>query len=122
MNINIKTTNTALTDEIQEYFQKRFEHIEKFLKQKKDQVVQVQVELGKETNHHIHGEIFFVKARLESSGEFFYAEAEEEDLLRAIDNAKDALIREITSHTKKKQDLERREGSRMKNFMKRFWR
>lgn len=120
MNINTKVTNIELTDELNEYLEKRFEHIQKFLRKKRDQTVQVNVELGRETNHHTHGEIFFVKARLEPSGEFFYAEATEEDLMQAIDQVQGVLIRKVRNAEEKDRDLGRKEGSRFKNFMKRF--
>lgn len=122
MNINTKSTNMELLDEVREYVETRFDQIEKFFSEKKDREIEIQVELGKESNHHMHGEIFFTKVRCESSGEFYYVEAEEDELTKAVDSACEALKRKIDDSTKKGQDLERKEGSRIKKFMRGFWR
>lgn len=121
MNINTKASKIELTDAINRHLEKQFNHITKYLDETGDRTIQMNVEVGKETNHHIHGDIFFIKARCEYSGDFYYAESEKENLLSAIDEAGKNLQREIADRTGKKKDLRLKGESKIKDLMRNFW-
>lgn len=118
MNITTKATNIEFTDEIKDYLEKRLEHVHKFLHEDGDRQITIQVDLGKETNHHTHGEVFFANFRCDYSGEYYYAEAHNETVEAAIDEAKEELVREITSKHEKERERERNEAAKAKDKLR----
>lgn len=122
MNINIKATNMDLTDAIRDYAEKRVESLRKFLSDGGDNV-QVQIEVGKTTNHHKSGDIFRAEINLSLAGNAtqFRAEAETADLYAAIDMARDELEVELKRYKGKKEALYKRGAKTLKSLMKRFW-
>lgn len=122
MNINIKATNMDLTDAIRDYAEKRVESLGKFLSDGGDNV-QVQIEVGKTSNHHKSGDIFRAEINLSLAGNAtqFRAEAETADLYAAIDMARDELEVELKRYKGKKEALYKRGAKTLKSLMKRFW-
>ena len=116
MNTNIKATNIELTSAISDYVNKRLAGISKFVKTG-DKVINY-VEVGKTTNHHKQGDVFKAEFNIEISGAKFYAVSEKEDLYSAIDNAKEEIIRQISSKKDKKQTLFKRGAMSVKKMMK----
>ncbi len=121
MNINIKATNMELTEAISAYVEKKVRSLEKFINKSGDGA-QVQVEVGKTTNHHNKGDIFRAEMNVSLSGNAyqFRAASETEDLYAAIDMARDDLERELTRFKGKRESLYRRGAKTLKNLMKRF--
>lgn len=122
MNITIKATNMDLTDAIRDHAEKRVESLGKFLPNQGDNV-QVQVEVGKTSNHHKSGDIFRAEINLSLAGNAtqFRAEAETADLYAAIDMARDELEVELKRYKGKKEALYKRGAKTLKSLMKRFW-
>ena len=71
---------------------------------------QVDVHVGKDTNHHNKGEVFSCSATLELSGDVIRVERTADDLYKAIDKVKDHL-RETLSQLKDKIVDGHQEGS-----------
>ncbi|HLP86672.1 MAG TPA: ribosome-associated translation inhibitor RaiA [Candidatus Paceibacterota bacterium] len=115
MNINIKATNMELTNPINDYVNKRLSAIKKFVK---DGEMGAYVEIGKTTNHHKQGEIFKAEFNIEIAGNKFYTISEQEDLYTAIDDAKEEIIRQITSTKDRKQTLYKRGATSVKKMLK----
>lgn len=115
MNINIKATNIELTGAIEEYVNKRISSIEKFVT--KDGA-HVNVEVGKTTNHHKQGDVYKAEIEIRSDGNVFFAEAETDDLYKAIDMAKEDIVRELTSTKDRNSSLFRRGARSVKKMLK----
>jgi putative sigma-54 modulation protein len=116
MSINIKATNIELTSAIEEYVNDRLARIDKFIKE--GESANIYVEVGKTTNHHKQGDYFRAEINMEISGKKFYTFSEKEDLYNAIDNAKEEIIRQITSKKDRKQTLFKRGALRIKRMIK----
>ncbi|OHA16811.1 MAG: ribosomal subunit interface protein [Candidatus Taylorbacteria bacterium RIFCSPHIGHO2_02_FULL_45_28] len=120
MNTHIKTTNIALTDAISDYVNKRLLKIEKLTNG--DSSAQCDVELARTTTHHNKGEVFRAEIHLVgAAGLNIYTSIEREDLYTAIDEVRDAVIREFTGNRKKKMSRIRRGGARIKEMVKGMW-
>lgn len=120
MNIHIKTTNITLTDAISDYVNKRLDKIEKLTAS--DPSAHCDVELGRTTAHHNKGDIFKAEIHLiGADGLNIYASIEREDLYVAVDEVRDAVVREFTSGRKRRSSRIRRGGARIKAMMKGMW-
>lgn len=123
LNIKIRTTNFDLTPAIDEYVSKKISILQKFLdeKNKSQNDLLCQVELGKSTNHHKSGDIFRAEINIMLPGQKqIFAVAEESDLYAAIDVVRDEAEREIVSAKEKRATLFRRGGKRIKDLLKRI--
>jgi putative sigma-54 modulation protein len=119
MKINFKATNLQLTAEISDYCRDKLNHLDKFIPA--DESVFMDVELGKTTQHHKHGEIFRAEVNFHTASRHFRAEAVAEDLYAAIDEAKDELSAEVKRYQKKRGALVRRGGRMIKNLLKKIY-
>ena len=120
MKINIKATGIELTGAISNYLESKLTALRKLVGPAEAEVV-ASIELGKETKHHKHGEVFRSEINLIAHGENFYAVALAEDLYAAIDKMKDEIIGEVKSRRKKKNTLLRRGGRLLKNMFRKFY-
>ena len=117
MKTNIKATNIALTEAISSYLTEKLAYIEKLLPVGDDSII-ADVELAKETKHHLHGEVFKAEINLRSAGKNFYSVAHEEDLYAAIDAMRDEITRQIKTGFEKKNTLLRRGGRKAKEMLR----
>jgi ribosomal subunit interface protein len=115
MSTNIKSTNMELTDAIRDYVDKRLSAILKFAK---DGNINVNIEVGKTTNHHKQGDIFRAEFNIDIAGTKFYTYSEKEDLYKAIDDVKEEIVRQITSSKDRKQTLFKRGATSVKKMLK----
>jgi putative sigma-54 modulation protein len=116
MNIQIKGTNLTLTDDIRDYLNKKLVHVEKFI-EKKEGVI-MDVELAKTTNHHRAGDVFRAEIMVTGNHMQVRAVSEKDDLYKAIDDAKDEIVRELTSKHEKRISTTRRAAVKLKNILK----
>lgn len=116
MKTNIKATNITMSPAIAEYIEKKLEALVKYFKNLEEVVINIEV--GKSTRHHKQGEVFLAELHVVNNGQDYYVQSHKEDLYAAIDEAKDDLIREMTSRRKRALRLVRRGGVRLKNMMK----
>lgn len=112
---NIKATNIELTQNINNYVDKRLESLKKFTKGNE---IVAYVEVGKTTNHHKSGDVFKAEFNLEISGNKFYSVSETEDLYKSIDEAKGELIRQIKSSKGREKTLFKRGAMSVKKMLK----
>lgn len=115
MNINIKATNTELTDEIREYVTSRLDRLEKFAK---GVPITGYVEIGKTTNHHNKGDVYKAEFDITLNKEKYFAKAETEDIYSAIEAAKEELVRKVTHTKDRKQTLYKRGAKSVKKMIK----
>ena len=120
MNIQIKTSGGfGLTPAVSEYVEKRLAALDKFVAH--DPVALCVVDLGRTTKHHKHGDIFRAEIHFTGTGRDLYTSSEKADLYMAIDDARDEIVRELSSAKAKKISSMRRGGAKVKNFIKGLW-
>lgn len=118
MQIKIKVTNIELTNALESYVEEKIQSIEKFAIAHEEENPIVQVEIGKTTNHHRSGEVFRAEANLVVRGKRFHAHSSKDDLYAAIDDLREELVRELTSHKGKERALFRRGAAMVKNLIR----
>lgn len=108
MTINILTTGMDLTDSIKGYIEDKFGSLKKYF----DSIIQIDVEVGRSTNHHHKGDVFFAKANLNVPNHpQIYIKKEEDDLYKAIDKVQDHFKDEL-DRVKGKMRTKDRDGIR----------
>ena len=123
MRINIKATNIKLDEALKIWVEKKIGEIEKFLVDfgskkyfKEKPNLEVKVEIGKTTRHHLKGEVFRAEAQLYLPKQIIRAEAISEDLRDAINQVKDELQREVKRYKGKRIARARRWARKVKEF------
>lgn len=114
----IKATNTTLTPAIISYVESKLSKsaLGKFSGHTK--ILDVNVEIGKTTEHHNHGEIFRAEINVSVKGRVLRASSDKEDMYSAIDDVHNEIV-EILRDTKEKKDALWRRGARsIKNILR----
>lgn len=107
-----------LTSAIESYIDEKIASIEKFAIPHDEEDLFVEVEVGKTTNHHEHGDVFRAEANVHVRGKDFRATAEKSDLYAAIDAVKDELVRELNSYKGKERSLARKGAAMLKDLLR----
>jgi len=94
----LKSTNLELTEAIENYVREKIGMLEKFLKNI-ELPQSARIEIGKTSEHHKKGKIFFAEVNLELPHRLLRATVDAEDLYEAIDRVKEELEREIIKYT-----------------------
>lgn len=116
MNINIKGTNIELTSAINDYVTKRLDAVKKFVAD--DPTVRCDVEVGKTSNHHKHGDIFRAEVHIVGHKRDIYVTSEKGDLYTAIDEVRDEVLYRLSSKKEKTISFARRGGAKVKNLIR----
>lgn len=118
MKIKITTTNIELTSAIESYVEEKIKSVEKFALAHESEEPIVDVEIGKSNNHHHSGDVFRAEANFRVRGKHFRATSEQADLYAAIDDMRNELVRELSSHKDKARTLFRRGAGALKNMLR----
>lgn len=95
MQINkIKATNIEMTAAIKSYAEEKFLALAK-LTVNYEPVAMLDIEVGKETEHHQKGNIFKCEATMQIPGDVLRVEVTDDDLYAAIDKCKDRLREQL---------------------------
>ncbi len=123
MKINIKATSIELTPAIREFAEEKIGMLGRLLPAGNDELL-VNVEIGRDTEHHRQGDVYRAEIRLLLNGKQLYAVENAADLYAAIDLVKDEMSRVIKTSAEKRNTLLRRGGRRVKEMLRRFnpWR
>jgi putative sigma-54 modulation protein len=117
MNIAIQTKNIEMTDGIRDYVEKKLKGLDRFANTTESQL-QIQVEVGRTSNHHESGDVFMAEINLGINGKQFYAVSKKEELYAAIDEVKNEITRQMKK-SKGKDTVAVRKGEReVKNTIK----
>ena len=100
---NIKSTNMEMTSAISQYIEKKIGSLDKLLCDGDQDAVIMSIEVGKNTNHHKSGNVFFAEMNLMNCGKDFRAKHEADDLYAAIDKMKDLMTELLRTAKGKKQ-------------------
>jgi ribosomal subunit interface protein len=122
MNTSIKATNVTLTPAIEDYVRKKVLLLEKLVN-KDDTSARISIEIGKATEHHKSGNVFFAELNLHIAGKYFRTRRNAPDMYAAIDIAKDDLMDTLRGYKDKKTTLFRRGSQKIKDMIRGFtWR
>jgi len=92
--ITIKATNLEMTEAIKAYAEEKMFSLDKLMVDFRPEP-EVSIEIGKTSEHHAKGLIYFAEANLTVPGNLLRARTEAEDLYEAIDLMKDDLRRQV---------------------------
>lgn len=102
MRIDISAKNIELTNPLKVYIDKKIGSLQRFVKRFDDGTLLIDVEVGRSTRHHKHGDIYYAELNLHLPGKTLRAEHDDNDVRVSINRARKILIREIrkykTSH------------------------
>ena len=115
MQILLTGRGIELTDAIKDYVDKKIGALDKFY----DKIQKAEVKVGKETDHHLKGEIFVCECKLDVPGVDLYASKNEKNLYKAIDKVRDYLEGELKKHKilqREKIKQDKREGRAEKEY------
>jgi putative sigma-54 modulation protein len=98
MKIDIRTTNIELTAPLREYIEIKIGGIERLLGRFDDDSVLAVVDVGRSTNHHKKGEVYYTDITLDVSGKLIHVKKDSEDVRAAIDEVKDILKQQVTKY------------------------
>ena len=116
MTTNIKATNMELTSAISDYVNKKIISIDKLVDEYKD--VNIYIEVAKTTNHHKQGDHFKAEFDVTIDGEKFFSASEKSVLYKAVDDAKDQVVKRIKNNKKRKTTLFKRGAISVKKMIK----
>ena len=97
-----------LTPSITRHVEEKLGGLSHLLDAKHETLAELRVEVGKSTQHHHKGEVFYAEANLKMGGEFLRATANHEDLHAAINDVRDELERQLHKHKTKEISKHRR--------------
>ncbi|MEK7623987.1 MAG: ribosome-associated translation inhibitor RaiA [Patescibacteria group bacterium] len=112
MTITIHGTNIELTDALKQYAEEKIEGLTKFF----DNIQSARIDIGKRSNHHHKGEIFYAEVNLSVPGHMLRVVKEEADLYKAIDKVKDHFKVELESMKEKMRRKDKKGLRRAKEY------
>ena len=116
MDINIKTTNISLTPDLREYLDKRMKTFDKLI-DPEDTSVLCNVEVGRTSKHHQHGDIFRAEVNLHTASGNFYAASENPTVFIAIDEVQKQILKELRRGRSRRHALMRKGSQQVKDFL-----
>lgn len=99
MQIQIKSTNIELTENLKNYIEEKINSCEKFIHT--NFPLEAYVEIEKMTKHHRKGNIFRAEVNLPLPGKLIRCESRKDDIYLSITDLKDKLQREIKEYKEK---------------------
>ena len=114
----IRATNTTLTSAITDYVNAKLGKsvLEKFAGSY--EILGVEVDIGKTSEHHNNGEIFRAEVNVEVKGKILRAVSDKEDLCAAIDDVRDEIIKVLKDTKTKKETMWRRGARNIKKILR----
>lgn len=98
MFVKIESKNIKLDDALIIWVEKKIGGLEKFLKKIDPAAVEVHVEIGKPSEHHHKGPVWYAEANLKVPRKLLRATSTAKDLRTAINQVKDELQGQIKKY------------------------
>lgn len=117
MHIQFKGTNYDLAPDVTDLATKKLQALRKFLG-KYERPALAYVDLGKSTEAHQSGAIWYAEINLDVGGKRYNARAEDETLLNAFDKTIAELMRELRAAKQKKESVLKRSGAKLKEMFR----
>lgn len=112
-NLTIVCKDFELTSALKQKLEEKLSSLLKYLKESEDSVT-FNARLGKTSNHHNNGKIYYVEVSVHSPHKNYGARIEAEEIYAAIDLIRDELAQNINHHKEKIRDLSRKEEIKFK--------
>ncbi|MEX1064247.1 MAG: ribosome-associated translation inhibitor RaiA [Candidatus Paceibacterota bacterium] len=107
MKLIIHTKNIDLTPSIRALVEDKVGSVEKFIKPENVELAEARVEVGKPSQHHKSGMIYYAEINLKIGSRLLRAEAEHMELEYAVVEARKDLERQIKKGKQKKREVRR---------------
>jgi ribosomal subunit interface protein len=117
MQIQFKGTNYELDSALTALAEKKIRTLEKYMGKVGGEPI-VYADLGKHTEAHQNGAIWYADCTITTEGKRYYAQATAENLRTAIDRMVKELDAELRKDHKKQHSLAKRTGFRIKEFFR----
>lgn len=117
MQIQFKGTNYTLDPFLTSLAERKIEGLGKYTAKAGSEPI-AYVDLGKFTEAHQNGAVWYADCNFDVEGKRYYAKASAETLRSAIDKMVAELAKELRRDHKKKHSLLKRSGSRVKEFFR----
>lgn len=115
--MNLKTTNFEINGETKDYLNKKIEHLGKFVNLNSPNT-NLDVEIGKISEHHQKGDIFRAEFNLSIGGEYYRADEESQSIMSAIDLAIEELLKQLRRGKDKRETMIKRGGRKIKEMLR----
>lgn len=114
-NIIYKGTGLEITDSVREYTEKKLD----FIFRKYDVVNNtIQIEIGKTTNHHKNGEVYFAEAHFQVKKRDVYARAEKKDVYESLNTLQSEIYSQLSTNKEKVLSLMRKGSRKIKKILR----
>lgn len=117
MEITFKGTQYDLPQKVTERASSKLQTLKKYLGKSSD-TAHAYVELGKETNAHQSGDIWFASVRVAFEGQSYTARALESSIDTAVDRVVDEMSTELRKAQQRERSLFRKGGNAIKQMMR----
>ncbi|MEK7094842.1 MAG: ribosome-associated translation inhibitor RaiA [Patescibacteria group bacterium] len=112
----LQGVNIELTESISEYIGEKVTRLAKIVKRL--QPAGISIEVGKPSEHHQKGDVFYAEFNATVLGQTFRATASEEDLYAAIDKVQEEIKRQIIDWRKREHSVGKRAARSFKKWMR----
>lgn len=114
-NLTIHCKDFDLTDAIKEYAEDKIKMLDKYLKD--DGATTFSLRMGKTTNHHNSGKIYYAELSVAEPHKHYDAKIEADDIYAAIDIVKDEMANNIKNHKDRARTVSRHDAQKFKEKM-----
>lgn len=104
MNISISLIHIDHSDALESYVREKLGVLEKFMNEQQIENSLLRIEIGKSSEHHHKGNVFYAEGNLSVNSVHLRATAEKDDLYAAIDQLKDILAEQWKSEKNRMLD------------------
>ncbi len=101
-----------MTPAVKEYAEEKIGGLIKFY----DHITQADIEIGRNTEHHHKGDVFYAEVNLDVPGKLIRVVKEEGDVYKAIDKVKDHLKLELDEMKEKRLRRDKEELRDIKGY------
>ncbi|MFB6181847.1 MAG: ribosome hibernation-promoting factor, HPF/YfiA family [Candidatus Magasanikbacteria bacterium] len=112
MVINIQFSNVDSTDALKNYAYDKVDGLQKYF----DNIQQADVNIGRTTNHHKKGDVYYAEVNLHVPGDMIRVRKETTDLYKAIDKVRDHMTVELKEFKDQLQGVDREEIRETKSY------
>lgn len=113
-NLTILCKDFDLTEAIKNYSIEKLSSLYKFLNKSEDEV-NFNLRLGKTTNHHQNGKIYYAEISIHTPEKNFGGKVESADIYAALDTLKDDMAENISQYKDKLHSLDIKSARQFKN-------
>lgn len=106
MKIIIHSKNIELTPAVKAYVEEKIGSLSRFMPAS-DELLEARVEVGKPSQHHHEGDVFYSEANLKFGKNLLRATHQHHDLYVAIDRVRDEIEAQMKKFKEKRADLAR---------------